>query len=235
MVGASLLQSDDDSDVPDLDLRGAVSNSSRRRTFFNKSTTDYEEIRHRQKTYKTIFLISFLFIFIVALYFLYTAMCRVKLLSEEIEGLENMMKGMSNCFVSSELRQKMGNVEDFQIELKTIRMQFEVIRENEIENEERNGTVRTGSTTGMIYDKLTNISSRFDLLWDGFQKNSMSMDDVTSRMSRVENKCLEVCQQHDSVGGVAMPRGREQPRRRQAAGKVKTAGGADEIVFRRND
>ncbi|KAF1766185.1 hypothetical protein GCK72_006141 [Caenorhabditis remanei] len=219
MVGASLLQSDDDSDVPDLDLRGAVSNSSRRRTFFNKSTTDYEEIRHRQKTYKTIFLISFLFIFIVALYFLYTAMCRVKLLSEEIE----------------ELRQKMGNVEDFQIELKTIRIQFEVIRENEIENEERNGTVRTGSTTGMIYDKLANISSRFDLLWDGFQKNSMSMDDVTSRMSRVENKCLAVCQQHDSVGGVAMPRGREQPRRRQAAGKVKTAGGADEIVFRRND
>lgn len=219
MVGASLLQSDDDSDVPDLDLRGAVSNSSRRRTFFNKSTTDYEEIRHRQKTYKTIFLISFLFIFIVALYFLYTAMCRVKLLSEEIE----------------DLRLKMGHVEDFQIELKTIRMQFEVIRESEMENEERNGTVRTGSTTGMIYDKLANISSRFDLLWDGFQKNSMSMDDVTSRMSRVENKCLAVCQQHDSVGGVAMPRGREQPRRRQAAGKVKTAGGADEIVFRRND
>lgn len=219
MVGASLLQSDDDSDVPDLDLRGASSNSSRRRNFFNKSTVDYEEIRHRQKTYKTIFIISFLFIFIVALYFLYTAMCRVKLLSEEIE----------------DLRQKFGNVEEFQLELKTIRMQFEVVKENEMESIDSNGTTKTGSTTGMIYDKLANISSRFDLLWDGFQKNSMSMEDVTSRMSRVENKCLAVCQQHDSVGGVTMPRGREQPRRRQAAGKVKTPGGADEIVFRRND
>lgn len=218
MVGASLLQSDDDSDVPDLDLRGAVP-SSRRRNFFNKSTADYEEIHHRQKTYKTIFLISFLFIFIVALYFLYSTMCRVKILSDQIQ----------------DLRQKMGHVEEFQLELKTIRMQFEVLRENEMDNDDRNGTVRSGSTTGLIYDQLANISSRFDLLWDGFQKNSMSMDDVTSRMSRVENKCLAVCQQHDSVGGVAMPRGREQPRRRQAAGKVKTNGGADEIVFRRND
>lgn len=218
MVGASLLQSDDDSDVPDLDLRGASSISSRRRNFFSKSTTDYEEIRHRQKTYKTIFLISFLFIFLAALYFLYTAMCRVKLLSEQIE----------------DLRQKMEHVEEFQLELKTIRMQFEVIQESEMGNE-TNGTVKSGSTTGMIYEKLANISSRFDLLYDGFQKNSMSMDDVTSRMSRVENKCLAVCQQHDSIGGVAMPRGREQPRRRQAAGKIKTVGGADEIVFRRTD
>ncbi|UMM18688.1 hypothetical protein L5515_014634 [Caenorhabditis briggsae] len=217
MVGASLLQSDDDSDVPDLDLRGAVSSSSRRRNFFNKSAADYEEIRHRQKTYKTIFLISFFFVFIVALYFLYTAMCRVKILSEEIQ----------------DLRQKMGHVEAFQLELKTIRMQFEVIQENEMERNETNRTMKTGSTTGMIYDKLANISSRFDLLWDGHQKNSMSMDDVTSRMSRVENKCLAVCQQHE--GGAALPRGREQPRRRQAAGKTKPAGGADEIVFRRND
>ncbi|CAL2032282.1 unnamed protein product [Caenorhabditis brenneri] len=218
MVGASLLQSDDDSDVPDLDLRGATSSSSRRRNFFSKSTTDYEEIRHRQKTYKTIFLISFLFIFVSALYFLYTAMCRVKLLSEQIEDLQ----------------QKMGHIEEFQLELKAIRMQFEVIRENEMESGETNGTVKNGSTTGMIYEKLANISSRFDLLYDGFQKNSMSMDDVTSRMSRVENKCLAVCQQHDSVGGVAMQRGREQPRRRQAAGKTKTVAG-DEIVFRRTD
>uniref|UniRef100_A0A1I7UUC6 Uncharacterized protein n=1 Tax=Caenorhabditis tropicalis TaxID=1561998 RepID=A0A1I7UUC6_9PELO len=219
MVGVSLLQSDDDSDVPDLDLRGASSSSSRRRNFFRKSTSDYEEIRHRQKTYKTIFLITFLFVFLVSLYFLYSAMCRVKILSEQVR----------------DLRQKMGEVEEFQSELKSIRMQFEVIRENEIENNETNGTMKNGSTTGMIYDKLANISSRFDLLYDGFQKNSMSMEDVTSRMSRVENKCLAVCQQHDSVGGVAMPRGREQPRRRQAAGKTKTVGGADEIVFRRND
>ncbi|UMM18687.1 hypothetical protein L5515_014634 [Caenorhabditis briggsae] len=154
MVGASLLQSDDDSDVPDLDLRGAVSSSSRRRNFFNKSAADYEEIRHRQKTYKTIFLISFFFVFIVALYFLYTAMCRVKILSEEIQ----------------DLRQKMGHVEAFQLELKTIRMQFEVIQENEMERNETNRTMKTGSTTGMIYDKLANISSRFDLLWDGHQK-----------------------------------------------------------------
>lgn len=215
MVGASLLQSDDDSDVPDLDLRGATSSSSRRRNFFTKSTTDYEEIRHRQKTYKTIFLISFLFIFVSALYFLYTAMCRVKLLSEQIEDLQ----------------QKMGHIEEFQLELKTIRMQFEVIRESEMEGE-TNGTMKNGRTTGMIYEKLANISIRFDLLYDGFQKNSMSMDDVTSRMSRVENKCLAVCQQHDSVGGV--PRGREQPRRRQAAGKTKAVAG-DEIVFRRTD
>lgn len=219
MVGASLLQSDDDSDVPDLDLRGASSSSSRRRNFFSKPTADYEEIRHRQKTYKTIFLISFLFIFLVSLYFLYTTMCRVKLLSEQIE----------------DLRTKMGHVEEFQLELKTIRMEFEVIRESEIENSDTNGTAKSGRTTGMIYEKLANISSRFDSIYDGFQKNSMSMDDVTSRMSRVENKCLAVCQQHDAVGGVAMPRGREQPRRRQAAGKTKTIGGADEIVFRRND
>lgn len=69
-----------------------------------------------------------------------------------------------------------------------------------------------------------------------FFQNSMSMEDVTARISRVENKCLAVCQQHDTVGGVSMPRGREQPRRRQAAGKVKTTtGGDDQIVFRRND
>lgn len=69
----------------------------------------------------------------------------------------------------------MGHVEEFQLELKKIRMQFEVIRENEMENNEINGTVRSSSTTGMIYDKLANISSRFDNLWDGHQKVRKSL------------------------------------------------------------
>ncbi|CAI2345885.1 unnamed protein product [Caenorhabditis sp. 36 PRJEB53466] len=163
MVGASLLQSDDDSDVPDLDLRGS---NSRRRNFFNKSGGgDYEEIRHRRKTYKTIFLFT---------------VARIRVLSDEIKGLH----------------QSLENVQEIQLELRRVRMQFEVIREGEMERSE-NGT--RGSTTEMIYDKLANISGRFDVLSDGFQKNSMSMEDVTSRMSRVENKCLAVCQQHEPM------------------------------------
>uniref|UniRef100_A0A8R1HR75 Uncharacterized protein n=1 Tax=Caenorhabditis japonica TaxID=281687 RepID=A0A8R1HR75_CAEJA len=126
------------------------------------------------------------------------------------------------------LRINVQNVRDVQLELEKLRMQFDVIRENEMERSETNET-RGYSTTDLIYDRLANISSRFEILSDGFLKNSMSMEDVTSRMSRVENKCLAVCQQHNTVGPT-LPRGREQPRRRQLK---KTTG--DEIVFRRND
>ncbi|CAI5440759.1 unnamed protein product [Caenorhabditis angaria] len=209
MVGASLLQSDDDSDVPDLEFRG---DSNRRRTFFNKTSEDYAEIRHRRKTYKNILSISFIIVFLAVLYFLYTALSRIKTINDEIKELR----------ISSE------KFDELNLEISKIQMQLNIFRESSMDG----GNSTRKPTTELVYDRLTDISTRLDVLRDSVQKTASSIEDVTSRMSRVENKCLAVCQ-HD-LNSVSPPKtSREQPRRRQAADKKTSTN--SEIVFRRND
>ncbi|CAB3403863.1 unnamed protein product [Caenorhabditis bovis] len=202
--GVSLLHSDDDSDVPDLDLPM----SNRRRTFFNKSpTSEYTELRQRRKSVKKIMVLSFALIFLFLVYFLYSALSRIKKIDDELRVL----------------RSEASHMHELDLEVRKLRMQLDFYREND-ENNHNNTMNSTKPVTALIYDQIGSMSSKFQNVQSGFQRISLSMEDVTSRMSRVENQCLAVCH-HDRFSK------EPQQRRRQTKEKKPT----DDIVFKRTN
>ncbi|CAD6192029.1 unnamed protein product [Caenorhabditis auriculariae] len=210
MVAASLLHSEEsDDDVPDLDLPG----STRRRQFFNKSSSSARSVqdllseRRRPNCVKMAAFLA-LAVAICLVYTVYKTYGELDLLRRQLREAQAEASGWKKL----------------EQEVRRVTMQFDLVREAANET--------TRPVTDYVYDRLANLSAAVDVAVHDLRKTTGAVDDVMHRMSRVESKCLAVCQ---DAGGEASRSSREQPRRRQAEKKTSRVAVGDDVVFKRNE